>query len=270
MEEKSVLSIKHSSPVGDLLSILPGLRQLFRETGRRIRIYQGLNVVGYGIPGVNQPYQNSDGESIMMGKETFDMVRPLLLAQDYIEDFLEFKGEKVDYDMDEIRLKTFTNQPLGSLARWPFYGFPEMACDLSERWIETANDYRVLYADMLIINFTNRYRNNWINYFFLKQYEGKLFFAGLRKERDDFCKKWNLDIQYLNIDDFLDLANCMNSCKGFLGNQSMMFQIAEGLKIPRILEVCQMMPNVIPIGAEAYDYYHQQAVELYVHKLFNS
>jgi hypothetical protein len=61
----------------------------------------------------------------------------------------------------------------------------------------------------------------------------------------------------------------MASCKLFLGNASMMFQIAEGLKIPRILETFQPMPNVIPFGKNGYDAYHQRAIELYVHKLFN-
>jgi hypothetical protein len=235
-------------------------------------VYQALNVVGVGLPNQSQPFQNSDGESIMMGEETFKMLISLLEAQEYIESVLEYRGEKVDYDLDEMRLKVFTNQPLGSLARWPFYAFPELACDLSEPSISVSSvSYPTDFSRVAICNFTNRYRNNWINYFFLKQYEERLCFVGLQKEHEDFNKKWGLKINYLQLDNFLELAWAMKNSIGFLGNQSMAFQIAENLKISRILEVYQMMPNVIPCGGKfAVDFYHQQALELYVSKLFNA
>jgi hypothetical protein len=41
------------------------------------------------------------------------------------------------------------------------------------------------------------------------------------------------------------------------------------MKVPRILEVFPLMPNVIPIGEKAYDFYHQGAVEYYF-KLLNN
>jgi len=282
-----VVTYKSSSPAGDLLSILPGIRQIYRLTGKKAVIYQALDVVGVGVQGVSQPFKNQDGESIMMGIETFTMLRPLLMAQEYIEDFIQFSGQPIEYDLDEMRLKTFTNQPLGSLNRWPFYVFPEMACDLSEKWLDV--DYVPVFEDISIdaagkkyipieefesgyavVNMTSRYRNNWINYFFLKKYEKKIVFAGLPKEHSVFCKQWGLEVPILVLKDFYELAQILKSARFFLGNQSMAFQIAESLKIPRILEVCQLMPNVIPQGSGGYDFYHQQAVELYVHKLFNS
>ncbi len=262
------LRFKTSSPAGDLLSLLPSIRQLYRQSGKKAIIYQAVGVLGQGLQGYDQAFVNERGESIMMSEITFLRLIPLLLRQNYISDYIEYKGEKVDYDMDEIRLKTFTNQPLGSINRWSFYVFPEMANDLSEQWITIKNnDINVTYFDKVVLNFTPRYRNNWINYFFLKQYEDRLLFSGLPQEHEDFCKKWDLKIPLLEYNDFYELAVIMKSCKFFVGNASMGFQIAEGLKIPRLLETFQVMPNVIPMGKNGYDYYHQQACEFYFQKL---
>lgn len=262
----TTLTYKNSSPAGDLISLLPSIRQIYRQTGKKAIIYQALNVPGQSLPDKPQPFQNEAGESIMMAELTFKMLSPLIKYQEYIEDFLVYEGQTVDYDFDKMRLETFTNQPMGSLNRWPFYVFPEMACDLSEKYIEVPEG---TMNGKIIINFTSRYRNNWINYFFLKQYEEHILFCGLDNEYQTFCKQWKLNIEHYQPKDFLELASSMNECKFFLGNASMMFQIAEGLKIPRILETFHPMPNVIPMGANGVDFYHQQAAELYVHKFFS-
>ena len=44
-------------------------------------------------------------------------------------------------------------------------------------------------------------------------------------------------------------------------------ELAEAMKVPRILEIFPIMPNVIPVGEHAYDYYHQGGVEYYFKKL---
>src|SRR5690606_23778453 len=116
-------------------------------------VYQALNVVGQGWHEIGQPYKNEQGQSILMGDETFKMLKPLLIAQEYIEDFVPYLGQKIDYDLDEMRLKTFCNQPLGSIHRFIYYVFPEMASDLSEKWIDVEGDGRK-YEDKIFINFT--------------------------------------------------------------------------------------------------------------------
>lgn len=265
-EISDFISYKTSSPMGDLLSLLPSIRQIYRLTGKRAIIYQALNVVGYGVPGIPQPFTNSEGESIMMGKQTFDNLIPLLKKQEYIEDVIEFTGQKVDYDFDKIRFETFTNQNVGSLHRVPFYVFPDMACDLSEPFLQTFHE-KLFQYETIIINFTPRFRNNWINYYFLKDYEDKILFTGLEKERITFCEKWELNIQLLETKNFYELAIVINSCKFFMSNQTGFFQIAEGLKIPRLLETCPQLAHVIPMGKNGYDAYHQQAMEHYFKKL---
>jgi len=279
------ITYKTSSPAGDLISYLAGIRQIWKETGQKAIIYQLLNIVGEGIYGFPQPFKNAKGESILMGKEMFDNLKPLIEAQEYVEKYIEYKGGNVHIDLDKLRGEIFTNQPLGSLAKYPSYGFPQMACDLSEIVLnipvkKITDNYNIEWGgekyipvdgfeNYVVINFTNRYRNNFINYFFLKQYENRIIFCGLNDEYDFFCKKWDLEIPLLKVLNFLELGQAINNCKFFLSNASMCFQIAEALKVPRILEIYKHLPNVIPVGKDAYDVHNQSAIEFYFDKLIN-
>ena len=169
----------------------------------------------------------------------------------------------MDIDFDLIRQERYTNQPRGSLNRWFNYVFPQMASDLSQPYLNV----KAKKNDKIIINFTQRYRNHLINYFFLKEHQDKLVFAGLENERDLFCRTWDLDIPRLEVDDFYQLAAWIKGCKFFLGNQSFCFQLAEAMKVNRILELFPMMPNVIPVGNGGYDFYHQGSLDYYFNKL---
>jgi hypothetical protein len=265
-----IITYKTSSPSGDLISFLAGMKKIYQDLGKKAIIYQRLDMVRG-----DNAHDNVD--SVCMDEKTFRMMKPLIFKQDYVEDYVVFDGQQADIDLDQIRMGTFTNQPLGSLNRWPAYCFPEMSCDLSKPWIDvyktsyvkTTKNYYEKIAGKIIINFTTRHRNQFVHYFFLSKYQSQLVFAGLPYEHEQFCKTWKLDIPLLTVDDFEQLARAIGSCKFFLGNQSMCFQIAEAMKVPRILETFQLAPNVVPVGEHAYDFYHQGAVEFFMNKLNN-
>lgn len=257
------IKVKCGCPAGDLISFLSGFKQLHRQTGKKIKIYHQLNVVTESYRGSGSAFIDEENNQVAFNKKAFDLMKPLLLRQEYVADYNIYAGEEVDFDMDKIRQEIFTNQPLGSLNRWFFYAFPEMANDLSKSWVR-ANP---IVNNKIIINFTNRHRNPWVNYYFLKEYENDIMFTGLLEESHEFNKKWNLNINYLLVEDFNELAQAMAGCKFFMGNQSFCFQLAEALKIPRLLEIFPVLPNVIPVGENAYDAYHQSAIEYYFKKL---
>lgn len=271
-----VITFKTSQPAGDMLSVMPSLRQLYKTTGKKCVVFQSLNINGQGMHNIPQPFKDENGDSVMMSEQTFQNLKPLIESQEYIESYLPFTGQEYTYDLDEMRLKTFCNQEHGSIHRYLWYCFPEMACDLSKRWLyiefsdEEEDEILPKYFDKVVINFSSRYRNSWVNYFFLKKYESRLTFAGLPDEHKQFCKKWNLEIPLLEFRDFHHLGMIIKSCEFFLGNQSMMFQIAEGMKVKRLLETSQIIPNVIPMGEDGFDFYHQQCLEFYFNKLINS
>ncbi len=256
---KNVIKYKTSSPAGDLISFLSGVKKIWEDTGKKGIIYQRLDMHGGSYDGSIHPFVNEEGEPVCMPLEMFNKLRPLITYQEYVEDYVVYEGEDVDFDFDLIRLERYTNQPRGSLNRWFNYAFPQMATDLSKTWLNAPKTG----LSNIIINFTQRHRNPLVTYYFLKDYQDKIVFVGLQKERDLFCRKWNLDIPLLEVKDFLQLAQIINSAQFFMGNQSFCFQLAEAMKVPRILEVFPLMPNVIPVGEKAYDFYHQGAVEYY-------
>lgn len=267
-----LVSLLHTFPAGDLISILPGLKQVSKNNDCKWIIYQRVNQ-SYGVHGayLNAKYSifNEAGEPVMMNLPTLRALKPLLLAQDYIEDFREWNGESVDFNFDALREQP-TTMPGGSISRWAFYLWPDMATDLSKESITIPYKIDQRVIGKILINRTERYNNILISYNFLKQYGDKVMFVGLPNEHEVFCKQNKLDIPRLEAADYLEIATALYNCKVYIGNQSSCFQVAEHMKIPRILEVCNSIPNVIGSGPGFYDFLTQRALEYYVTKLFNS
>jgi hypothetical protein len=206
-----------------------------------------------------------------LNEYAFKMLKPLLESQEYIAKVSEWKGETIAVDLDQLRTNAITTMPYGSIVTWPSLIWPDAHCDASKAWIihdyldeiPTRNklDHHFQIKDKIIINRTYRWQNSMISYFFLKDHADKLIFAGLPDEHTKFCKEWGYEIPLLVVEDFLELAIAIKSCKFFIGNQSMCFALAEAMKVPRILEVCQFAPNVIPCGRDGYQFMHQFAFE---------
>lgn len=172
-----------------------------------------------------------------------------------------FKGM---VDLDKIYL-TPTNIPYGNIHRWPWYCYPDMACDLSRPWIEIPPGDE-FPDDLIVVNRTLRARNESINYRFLKNHKNCVF-VGHDDEWKTFCEDNDLDLVKVDTADILQLATVIRSAKFFLGNQSLCFALAEAMKVPRILETCSYLPNVIPSGEKAYDFYFQSGLEYYFNQL---
>ena len=270
MKEENFIRVKTANPAGDLLAAMAGIKELHKNTGIKSIIYQHINSKGQGYEGAKHPFKDEQDDPIKMNEYMFNMLRPLLISQEYIEDYIIFEGQEYEYDLDKARMETFTNQPRGSLNRWLFYVYPQMSCDLSKEWLHVSREKIEKVSGKIIVNFTDRYRNYLLNYFFLKKYEQHIIFAGLYDEYEQFCDQWKIEVPYLIVDNFLELAQAIKSCKFFLGNQSSCFQLAEAMKVPRLLEISPNLPNVIPIGENAYDGYHQNAIEYLFGKLFNN
>ena len=89
-----------------------------------------------------------------------------------------------------------------------------------------------------------------IDYSILKDQD--IIFVGLDSEYQSFKNMYSFEPKRVNVKDALHMAQIINSCRLFIGNQSMAFAIAEQLKVPRILEQYAHAPNVIPQGGEYF------------------
>lgn len=238
------------------------------DLGEQAEIYQQLNVPADYYTGATHPVQNG-GVMVNMNQATFEMISPLILSQHYISDFKEYVGQDITVDLDVIRSKCFVNMPFGMLPSWPMLAYPDMATDLSKPWIDV--DASPITQGVVVVNFTERYRNPTINYFFLKKYEPHLLFAGTEKEHRLFCEQWKIEVPYLKVENFLELAQYIKGSRFFFGNQSMNWNIANAMGHPRLLEMSSMAPNCQPfVGEKNYGYYHQGAAEYYFERLMNN
>lgn len=271
---KDTISFKHSGTSGDLIYWLACIRQAWIRYGKKAVIYQWLDRPGYFYDGAHHPYNG-----VMMNQYAFDMLKPLLLSQEYVADFRPWVGEPFMIDMDKVRVMK-PLMPYGNIIKWLGYCYGDIMPNVAEKWIKsvTQKGYNLTNPEIfpeidlskkILINRTSRYQNQWINYFFLKKYQGDIVFIGLENEWDTFCKQWELNVPLLSVDNFLELAVAIRSSRFFIGNQSMCFAMAEAMKHPRILEVCPFAPNVDPVGEHAYDFLYQEYFENYVEQLYH-
>lgn len=270
------LKIKHSFNAGDLIVLLPSFKYIYEKEGKKTVIYQRLNFGAFYYSGATSPIKDYDGNMVCMNESVFNMLKPLIESQEYIESFEVWNGQKFDIDIDLTRDSKWCPMPAGLIHHYAWSLYPQLSCDLSKKWLNFKTDYgnedysRCLnFIDKIIINRTSRYTNPYISYFFLKKYLDIIIFVGTDNEYEDFNNEWQIEIPRLEINDFLELGKILSVCKLFIGNQSMCWHIADSLKIQRILELCPQFPNTFPMGANGYGFYRQEALEYYVNKLLN-
>lgn len=286
------IPFKFSLLPGDLINALPGMKEVCTRMNRTAEIYLGLDIAWAMSDEVSQGRESN----VTLTQKSMDMLKPLLLSQPWItkvESLQEAYPEKYEawceafkncadfvyaakwykdhpdamIDLDRHHLTPMSLQ-YSNIFRWNFYVYADMTCDLSKRWLDIpVNDH--MPPETIIINRTERCQNPTISYSFLKKYEDRLLFAGHRHEWATFCTKFDLKIPLLTVNNFLELAIAIRSCSFFIGNQSLCFSLAEAMKVPRILEVCSYLPNVIPCGEKAYDFFFQSNLQMFVEDLAN-
>jgi hypothetical protein len=264
----NVITFRVYGNLGDTIYCLAGMRAVCDKLNATAILYTALDIPADYYDGAKHETTDKTGRQVMMSEYTFNMIKPLVVAQDFIEDYRIWKGEKVTVDLTRMH-REFVNMPNGNIAHWCAYLFPDMWADLSKPWLDVPYSEEIDrdFASKILINRTARYNNPHISFWFLKEYQDKLLFVGTEKECQDFNEKWELKIPYLQAYSFLHLAQAIWSCKFFVGGQSFTFSIAEALKVPRILEVCEFAQNVHPQGVGGYDYLYQGGLEYYFNQL---
>lgn len=263
--------VKHLANIGDIIAVMPAIKSFWEITGKQVVFCQRINTPAAYYPGATHPTVDSSGVNVCVNDKMFEMIKPLIEAQPYIKRMEKYDGQKIDLDFDVIREKTFVNLPNGMIQSWIFFAYPDLARDLSKPWIELPEQSHPVQEQTkgkIILNFTERYRNHIIDYFFLRKFAPYLIFSGTEAEHFKFCHQWQLNIPRLEVNDFLELAYAYKACRFMMGNQSAGWNLAESMHVPRILEVCRYATNCMPfVGEDSYGYYHQVAAEYYFRKL---
>jgi hypothetical protein len=254
--QKGCIRVSHSGNAGDVIYALPTIEAMRKMTNARIELYLRL-----GQPLVLSGYNTHPLGNVMLNERMAEMLIKLLEPQPYIDFIGIHTDQLIDIDLDYFRAGGI---PLdkGNIARWCSY-LTGVNPILYKSWLTVEPD--PAYADTIVMARSERYRNYTINYKFMNKY-ANIVFIGVESEYNDI-KKTLPGIKWVQVDDFMQMARIIKGAKFFIGNQSFPFSIAEGLKVPRILETSFDVINVVPEGEDGYDFFFQEHLESLVQML---
>lgn len=274
IETGGYAQFKHSVNSGDLIAAMGCLKKYYEVTKRKCIVLQALNMQAQYYSGATHPVVDEEGRYVTMNQKMWEMMKPLVESQEYVYAAETYTGQRVDIDLDVIRGKTFVNLPHGAIQGWLPLAFPDLSFDISKPWIkidrECPANIKGQVVGKIILNFTERYRDGLLDYFFLKNYSPDLIFAGTEKEYWTFCNRFQLTIPRLEVSNFLELAYAIREARFTLCNQSMIWNLCQAMGTPRILEMCRFADNCFPnIGENSEGYFYQLGAEYHFRTMYN-
>ena len=256
IKNQKQISFLHSGHLGDVINALPVVKELSKNHDCNLYLQSNKplekHVLGYKHP----------KDDIYMSDKMVNMVLPLLKSQSYIKNVRKYNNERIDINFD-----LFRNMPMDfnlDEVRWYFH-LTGVHADLSVPYLNVKANDKI--KNRVVVMRSTRRKNLLINYKFMNKYKD-IIFIGLNDEYQDL-KKEVTNLEFYECKDFLEAAEIIKSSKFFLGNSSFGFTIAEGLKVPRLMESFPDYPSVYPNGGHGYDFYFQDHLEKWFEYLYN-
>jgi len=245
IENNKELSFLHSGQLGDLIYSLATIKELSKSHKCKLYIQ------------IDKPMPldyNDSSKKVFISKRSGDLILPLLRNQDFLETVKIYEDEKIDINLD-----LFRDIPI-SLSFYSTRWFSHLAgININvENTFLSAKPHNLI-KNKIVIHRSPRYRNPYINYKFLNNTKN-LLCIGLEDEFKNLKKEIN-NLEFHDCKDFLEMAEIIKASKFYIGNMSFQYIMAEGLKIPRLLEASPDFPVVFPVGPNAFDSYHQNHFE---------
>lgn len=246
------LAVSHGGHSGDIVYGLALARHLAMANSCLVDLYIASDRPTQLMPGMEHP----NGLQHLMSRAAFEFLQPLLELQPYIRRALFVPDGDIPAEairLDPYRFAPGMNLRAGNIANYAatLYGIP---LDASKAWLSTRP---VKPTGAVTIAMSKRYRNTSMDYSLLAGVE-ELRFVGLPDEYEDFKQRHRLpNLVHCQCASAVELAEAIHASRVFIGNQSMPFAVAEGLKVDRALEACEMVPNVVPSGRGAGSFIYQ-------------
>jgi len=255
IREKKELSFLHSGHAGDIVNILPVIKELSKT--HICTLYVQTNKP------LNVKYHKHPAGEVFINEKIFNMLLPLLQSQKCFNKIEKYNNQAIDINFDIIR-----DLPINIHFDNVKYYFHVTGIqpDLNEPYLHVEPHKTI--KEKIVIHRTFRYRNFFINYKFMNKYKN-LLFVGTKDEYEDL-KKDVQNLEFHDCKDFLEMAMIIKSSKFFIGNSSLAFPIAEAVKVPRLLEACPYFPAAQTHGKKAFDFYYQIHFEKWFEYLYRS
>jgi len=255
IQHQKNLSFRHSGHLGDIVYSLPVIKELSKTHNCTLYIRADK-------PMTSEYYKHPSG-NVMLSKKIISKFLPLLQEQEYLSHVAFWEDEEIDIDLDLFRDLPVDFSFLSH--RWYFH-IAGVQPDLNQKYLQVTDHATI--KDKVVIVRSLRAQNYFADYSFLSKYDN-LLFIGIREEYEEL-KKMVPNLEFYDVKDFYEMAQIIKSSKFFLGNQSFAYALADGLKVPRLLEANPEFPVVYPIGEKAYDFYFQEHFEFYFDKLYTN
>lgn len=245
---------KHSGDLGDIVYSLPVIKTYgcgklliadsimpLKQSLKKWQIY------------INSTKMDKTESGISDDKYYF--IKPLLEKQHYIKS-VNRCGESlpINIDLDGFRLD---NKSLFIYEKYiNTFDVPLKQYEMS--WLEAESKE----IEQIVISRTNRYKNyNFPWNSIVKKYKKKCIFLGLPDEYDSFIKLYGF-VPYYEVKDAYEMACVIKGSKLFIGNQSVAYAIAEGLKHRTIQETYRKLPDCIFVRDNAKFFIGENFVRL--------
>ena len=255
IENNKVLNFLHSGHMGDLIYALPVIKKL--SENHTCNLFIGINKIC-----TNEKYKNHTSAGVFINDRIFNYALPLIGKQKYLNKVQKYIDQKIDINLDLFR--DMPGKPSNS-SKWYFH-ITGVHADLHKPFLDTQEHDKI--KNKIVISRSLRNKNTFIDYSFLNDFCDQLIFIGLKDEYLDL-KKVIPELKHYDPLDFFEMSQIIKSSKFFLGNQSSPFAIAEGLKVPRLLENTYDVHDVEPTGGNCYDFFYQTHFEKFFYKLLN-
>lgn len=230
---------RHSGTFGDLIYSLAVVKKMGGGTFavHLKNIEQCVAQYGYRPDEVDPAHQGRFTE------QDFDLLRPLLERQSYINQVIQWNGTH-NVDLDRFRSVLFRGFEGNYVQAYHMtFGLPFTPDVLNETWLEADP----LPIANVVINRTFRYRcpdgvGSWQNLLEQANISQNGIFVGTKDEHEDFEKCTGFRVNYRPVTDFKELADVIAGAELFMGNQSAAYSIAMGLGKSSVLETIKIKP----------------------------
>jgi hypothetical protein len=225
-------NVLHCGDFGDLVHCLPILKSL----GKVNLFFQDRNSICKRI------------------LERLHVIQPLLESQPYIGIAKSHEGEQIHWNAGDFRQYHSKEHSL-AYSHWLHYKgqshLPNLQIDLQQPWLGGIKaDPRS--KGKIVIHRTSRYQNQFFRWqALMDRYADVAIFLGTAEEHKRFTEEFGR-IDYCPTRDLLEMAQLIVGSEMFMGNQSVGLAIAEGLKHPRVAEICPWQPDVLVGGGQVH------------------
>lgn len=232
----------------------------FRHSGARGDMIYSLPTViarGGGDFKINRRYNHYFATPV--DDEEMAGILEFFRTQSYLSSVEEWYGEYLDFDLDAFRAQNVIMNVLTVAHLNSFMA----EFDLRKPWIEVDKIPAIPMADIIVAR-SLKYHDFRFQWKEMIPWKSKAVFIGTEDEYKAFQHDTGLDIKWEMPKTWIEMAGIIRGSKLFIGNQSFPYALAEGMKVPRVLEEFPNCPNCHPQSWNGHVDFSQRVIRKYV------